>query len=182
MGRDATSAQVAPPPRGRMRKAASAPSSLWKRHAWRVTAGTGIMCLTSGRSPSPCSWMMTASGIPASSMRVSCWGCKVEGGIGAGLAAPARPRSVGTNKPPGPVMWEGPVGFVRPEDNRIEKSGDRQVQPRLRACSRSFTPWAVHARHGGGPVRPHARSPRATPAPRARASGACRVGVACPSA
>ncbi len=24
-------------------KAASALSSLWKRHAWRVTAGTGIM-------------------------------------------------------------------------------------------------------------------------------------------
>ena len=31
----------------------------------------------------------------------------------------------------GPVMGEGPVGVVRPADNRIEKSVDRQGQPAL---------------------------------------------------
>ena len=38
----------------------------------------------------------------------------------------------------GHVMWEVPVGFVRTEDNRIEKSADRQVQQAVAGVFATF--------------------------------------------
>ena len=38
----------------------------------------------------------------------------------------------------GHVMWEVPVGFVRTEDHRLEKSADRQVQQALDGVFKKF--------------------------------------------
>jgi hypothetical protein len=38
----------------------------------------------------------------------------------------------------GHVMWEGPVGFVRTSDDRIEKIADRQVQPAVAGVFQKF--------------------------------------------
>jgi Recombinase len=40
----------------------------------------------------------------------------------------------------GHVMWEVPVGFVRTEDNRIEKIAARQVQPAVAGVFETFRP------------------------------------------
>jgi hypothetical protein len=76
-------------------------------------------------------------------------------------------------------MWEVPVGFVRTNDDRIEKSADRQVQHAVCGVSRSFANWVVRVRPRCGTVRRNCGCPRYTLGRQAgRFSGAYRVGIA----
>ena len=59
--RDSKSAQGFPTSSRPDVKAASAPSSLWKRHAWRVTAGTGIIVIALWAFTEP--WRLDDDGV-----------------------------------------------------------------------------------------------------------------------
>ena len=66
----------------------------------------------------------------------------------------------------GPVMGEGPVGVVRPADNRIEKSVDRQGQPALAGVfAQCHALGSARQTTVGGPCGP-TPAPRGPPRPR----------------
>ena len=55
------------------------------------------------------------------------------------------------------TLWEVPVGFIRTEEGRIDKTPDRQVQQRSPPSSRSFINSEVHGKRPSGFAKSRSR-------------------------
>ena len=57
------------------------------------------------------------------------------------------------------ALWEVPVGFIRTEEGRIEKTPDRQVQQAIAAVFQNFSNWEAPGRRPSGSGRSGFRCP-----------------------
>ena len=79
----------------------------------------------------------------------------------------------------GHAMWEIPVGFVRTDDDRVEKIADRRVQEAVAGVFRKFRELGGVARRCSGIATRMSSCRRRWPAHAgARSSGGCRPRVA----
>src|ERR1700688_4613148 len=63
---------------------------------------------------------------------------RVHGGVRTRSATTTSPRGVRAESERGFALWELPVGFVRSEEGRIEKTPDRQVQQAISNVFQKF--------------------------------------------
>jgi DNA invertase Pin-like site-specific DNA recombinase len=75
----------------------------------------------------------------------------------------------------GHALWEVPVGFVRTDDDRLEKTPDRRVQEAVAGVFASSASWAARARRRSG-IATRTSSCRRSSPPRVvvRSCGGCR--------